>query len=160
MSNAYYSFRHIISSSRKHSLTCPARALPWHPVNNSVSAFSVSPVYFIEVQLIYNIVLTSTVHAHVLSHLSCVWLFATLGTVAHQAPLSMGFSRQEYWVAMPSSRGSSNPGLPHCRQSLYCWATREAQFLLYGTVIQLYIYLSHSFPLWFIPGYWIWFPVV
>ena len=28
--------------------------------------------------------------------LSCVWLFATLWTVAHQAPLSMGFSRQEY----------------------------------------------------------------
>ena len=28
--------------------------------------------------------------------LSRVRLFATLGTVAHQAPLSMGFSRQEY----------------------------------------------------------------
>ena len=30
--------------------------------------------------------------------LSCVQLFATPWTVAHQAPLSMGFSRQEYWV--------------------------------------------------------------
>ena len=30
----------------------------------------------------------------VLSHFSCVWLFATLWTVAHQAPLFMGFSRQ------------------------------------------------------------------
>ena len=29
--------------------------------------------------------------------LSCVQLFVTLWTVAHQAPLSMGFSRQEYW---------------------------------------------------------------
>ena len=28
---------------------------------------------------------------------SHVWLFATLWTVAHQAPLSIGFSRQEYW---------------------------------------------------------------
>ena len=28
------------------------------------------------------------------SRFSCVWLFATLWTVAHQAPLSMGFSRQ------------------------------------------------------------------
>ena len=28
--------------------------------------------------------------------LSCVWLFATLWTIAHQAPLSFGFSRQEY----------------------------------------------------------------
>ena len=29
--------------------------------------------------------------------LSCVQLFVTPWTVAHQAPLSMGFSRQEYW---------------------------------------------------------------
>ena len=33
----------------------------------------------------------------VLSHFSCVQLFATLWTVARQASLSMGFSRQEYW---------------------------------------------------------------
>ena len=29
--------------------------------------------------------------------LSCAWLFVTLWTIARQAPLSMGFSRQEYW---------------------------------------------------------------
>ena len=29
--------------------------------------------------------------------LSCVWLSATPWTVAHQAPLSVEFSRQEYW---------------------------------------------------------------
>ena len=33
--------------------------------------------------------------------LSCAWLFATAWTVAHQAPLSMGFSRQEYWSGLP-----------------------------------------------------------
>ena len=33
--------------------------------------------------------------------LSCVWLFVTLWTVAHQAPPSMGFSRQEYWSGLP-----------------------------------------------------------
>ena len=27
--------------------------------------------------------------------------FVTLWTVAHQAPLSMGFSRQEYWIVLP-----------------------------------------------------------
>ena len=32
---------------------------------------------------------------------SRVWLFATLWTVAPQAPLPMGFSRQEYWSALP-----------------------------------------------------------
>ena len=33
--------------------------------------------------------------------LSYVWLFATPRTVAHQAPLSMGFSRQGYWSGRP-----------------------------------------------------------
>ena len=33
--------------------------------------------------------------------LSRVRLFATSWTVAHQAPLSMGFSRQEYWSGLP-----------------------------------------------------------
>ena len=33
--------------------------------------------------------------------LSCVRLFATPWTVALQAPLSMGFSRQEYWSGLP-----------------------------------------------------------
>ena len=33
--------------------------------------------------------------------LSRVRLFATPWTVAHQAPLSMGFSRQEYWSGLP-----------------------------------------------------------
>ena len=37
----------------------------------------------------------------VLSHFSCIQLFATLWTVAHQAPLSMGFSRLEYWSGLP-----------------------------------------------------------
>ena len=32
---------------------------------------------------------------------SCVRLFVILWTVAHQAPLSMGFSRQEYWSGLP-----------------------------------------------------------
>ena len=51
-------------------------------------------------------------------------------TVAHQAPLSMGFSRQEYWSGWPRppwagwgggvfpTQGSSL-GLLHCRQILY-----------------------------------------
>ena len=33
--------------------------------------------------------------------LSCVWLFATPQIVAHQAPLSMEFSRQKYWSDLP-----------------------------------------------------------
>ena len=37
-----------------------------------------------------------------LSHFSHIQLFATLWTVACWAPLSMGFSRQEYWSGLPS----------------------------------------------------------
>ena len=51
-------------------------------------------------------------------HFSCVQLFVTPWTIARQAPLSMGFSRQEYWsivsIAMPSSRGSSQPRVRTC----------------------------------------------
>ena len=41
--------------------------------------------------------------------LSHVQLFVTPWTVAHQAPLSVGFFRQKYWRGLPfsSSRGSS-----------------------------------------------------
>ena len=48
-----------------------------------------------------------------LSCFSCVQLFVTLWTVAHQAPLSMGFSRQEYWSGLPFSPSGDlpNPGI-------------------------------------------------
>ena len=35
------------------------------------------------------------------SHFIHVWLFASLWTIALQAPLSMGFARQEYWSGLP-----------------------------------------------------------
>ena len=72
-------------------------------------------------------------HAHSLSH---GWLFATLWTIACQVPLSMKFSRQEYWSGLPfPSRDflhgifptqRSNPHLLHCRKILYHRAMREA----------------------------------
>ena len=66
-------------------------------------------------------------HAYALvKSLSCVQLFMTLWTVAHQAPPSMGFSRQECWSGFSHFllqgiflTQRSNPGLPHCRQTLY-----------------------------------------
>ena len=67
-----------------------------------------------------------TGYACVLSHLSHVQLCVTLWTVAHQASLSMGFSRQEYWNGMLSPPPGDlpdpgmEPGLLHCRQILYC----------------------------------------
>ena len=45
--------------------------------------------------------------------LSCIQLFVTLWTVAHQASLSLGFSRQEYWggFPFPSPGDLPDPGI-------------------------------------------------
>ena len=47
------------------------------------------------------------------SSFSRVQLFETSWTIAHQAPLSMGFSRQEYWSGLPftSAGDLSDPGM-------------------------------------------------
>ena len=44
-------------------------------------------------------------HVYMPSHFSCVWFFATLWTIACQAPRSVGFSKTTIleWVSMPSS---------------------------------------------------------
>ena len=55
------------------------------------------------------LIVNSLLHACVLS---CVQLFATPWTVAHQAPLSLGFSRQEYWRAGGAGFGHGL-GFPH-----------------------------------------------
>ena len=49
----------------------------------------------------------------VLSCFSHVWLFVTLWAIAHQAPLSMGFSREECWseLPLPSTGDLPNPGI-------------------------------------------------
>ena len=49
-------------------------------------------------------------HAQWLSH---IWLFATTWTVAHQAPLSMEFPRQEFWSEwpLPSTGDLLHPGV-------------------------------------------------
>ena len=62
--------------------------------------------------------LSTILHLHVewnlrACMLSRVQLFATLRTTTHQAPLSMGFSEQEYWseLPFPSPWNLSDPGI-------------------------------------------------
>ena len=56
--------------------------------------------------------------------LSCIQLFETLWSVAHQAPLSVGFSRQEYgvaityWSGLPCPPPGDLPNLGHEALSL------------------------------------------
>ena len=70
----------------------------------------------------------------VLSHFSPVQLFATLWTVAHQAPLSIGFSRQEYWRGLPCPPPTSLVSLTVCvnkwlfleQQEAWVWYNQQA----------------------------------
>ena len=64
-----------------------------------------------------------------------VWLFVSPWAVAHQDPLSMGFSGQEYWSGLPFTPlgDLSDPGIDLVSPAvsalqviLQCWATREA----------------------------------
>ena len=71
-----------------------------------------------------------TLHGKVTADGMCVSFavvpnFVTPWTTAHQAPLSVGFPRQEYWNDLPFpppghlSTQALNPSLLHCRQILY-----------------------------------------
>ena len=68
--------------------------------------------------------------------LSCVQLFATPWTAAHQAPLSMEFSRQDYWsdLSVPSPKDLPGPGIepgsPALQQILYCLSHLESPLAL------------------------------
>ena len=86
----------------------------------------------------------------VLSRFSHVSLFLTLWTVIHQAPLSMGFSRQEYWSGLPCPPPGDlpNPGIKpeslhllHCRQILYTLSHPGSP----GTIIP---WFSHGHTIW------------
>ena len=68
------------------------------------SSCPIFPTPFIE-EAVYSCLL------YMLSRFSCVWLFLTLWTVACQAPLSMRFSRQEYWSGLPFPSPGDLPGL-------------------------------------------------
>ena len=65
----------------------------------------------------------------VLSHFSHVQLLVTLWTAARQAPLSMEFSRQEYWNGLlsPSSEDLPDPGIQVRSPSLQAWATQATR---------------------------------
>ena len=109
-----------------------------------------------------------------LSCFSRVWLLVTLGTVACQAPLSMGVSRQEHWSGLPCPPPGDfpNPGIepgslmsPALAGGFFTtWsATWKAAYIYYTYIMhiticvcRIYIYtffLEYSLPFWFITRY-------
>ena len=76
-----------------------------------------------------------------LSRFSRVQLCATSETAAHQAPPSLGFSRQEYWSGLPCSppRDLPNPGIEPRSPAL------QANSLL-SDPLDMSMLLSHFIP--------------
>ena len=60
-------------------------------------------------------IITTLLSGYVLSHFSRVQFSVTLWALAHQAPLSVGYSRQEYWSGLPCPFPVDlpNPGIEH-----------------------------------------------
>ena len=83
------------------------------PLSSRVLSLSVSLLLFLQRHQLYQISVC------MLSCFSHVQLFVTLWTVAHQAPLSIVFSRQEYWSELPFPSPESKLGLLHGRQIPY-----------------------------------------
>ena len=81
-----------------------------------------SILYYSILYIVYSILYT-ILYTHTHTHTEYNILYYTSWTVVCQVPLSMGFSRQEYWRI--SLTQGSNPGLPHCR-FVTIWATSEA----------------------------------
>ena len=79
-------------------------------------------------------------------------MFATLWPVAPQAPLSMGFSRQEYWSGLPfpSPGDLPNPGIePMSLMSSVYWQAGSSPLVPPGVFItnmEGNIKVSSSFP--------------
>ena len=90
----------------------------------------------------YIILYYITVYVPCAQLLSHVQLFMTPWTVAHQAPLSMGFSRQEYWSGLPfpSPGDLPDPGIkPHLLHLLH-WQVDSLPLCHLGSIL-LYIIL-------------------
>ena len=83
---------------------------------------------------------------------SCVRLFVTPWTVACQAPLSMGFSRQECWSGLPCPPPGDPPDprmkpvSPICRRCFTAELPGKPKiYSLYGHYFIFYIYHAHCY---------------
>ena len=94
-----------------HRLSCKVDSdSNWRTPSNIFLNVCITFAYVI---LSYSMCVPVWVRMRRLSRFSRVRLFVTLWTVACQAPLSIGFSRQEHWSGLPCSPpgGLSDPGI-------------------------------------------------
>ena len=96
--------------------------------------------------------------------LSHVQLVATPWTAAHQAPLSMGFSRQEYWSGVPLHSPYLHYGYQQTFFNIFYWSIVDLQSCIVFRctpkwISHTYTYM-HFFPISAIIEYWVEFPVL
>ena len=84
------------------------------------------------------------------SHFYCVRLFVTLWTIVCQAPLSMGFSRQEYWSELPCPPLGDLPNPGTELVSLISPALAGGQFTTSATWEDPYMSIQKQNILWVI----------
>ena len=79
-----------------------------------------------------------------LSHFSRVWLCVTPQMAAHQAPPSIGFSRQEYWSGVPlPSPGKQTKHVLSCWFPFTFWASFQCLWNLPHSADRHQTLLSH-----------------
>ena len=144
-------FFYAKSESESHSVMCNS-ATPWYspwnfPGQNTgvvivpFSRGSSQPRDWTQVSHIAGGFFTSwatrkCVSCSVMSDSETTW------TVVHQAPLSMGFSWQEYWSQLPFPSPEdlpdqgSNLSLPHCRRILTKWGGSRVKHFLVSVRLQ------------------------
>ena len=109
--------------------------------------FKISYFKFIFIYHIYHIVYHMkhlTTCACVLSRFTHVRLFVTLWTVACQAPLSMGFCKQEYWSGLPFPPPGDLPKVQGSNLHLLCLLHWQAGSLPLSSVQFSHSVLSDS----------------
>ena len=85
----------LAAAAAKSLQSCPT---PCNPIDGSPPGSSIPRI--LQARTL-ELPLPSPMHACMLSCFSCIRLCATPWTAAHQAPLSMEVSRQEYWSGLP-----------------------------------------------------------
>ena len=119
-----------LTIDRRASLSCK---YGWNPITNFIRLYKLYKVFFSFFLLYFtygNIYVSMCACV-----LSCIYLFSTPWTVTHKAPLSMEFSRQEYWsgLSFPPPGDLPNPRIELRSTSMQVdslpWVTREALYI-------------------------------
>ena len=85
----------MAAAAAKSLQLCPTLC---NPIDGSPPSSSVPGI--LQARIWSGLPFPSPTHACILSRFSRVRLYATLWAAAHQAPLSLGFSRQEHWSGL------------------------------------------------------------